>query len=144
VAVTLLATKLVGVLTIGVTVTEQVANFPFELVALISDVPVLSPVINPALVTVATKGLLDVQVNVLSVALLGATVAVNWNVEPLAIDCDTLFSVIDSTGIAPVVNSTVLDLADSSSPSVSVTWNVYLVLGFKSVIVAVNSVTVFK
>ena len=63
------------------TVIVQVAVFPLFVVAVIVAEPFDTPVTTPPL-TLATEGLLDVQVTVLYVALAGVTVAVKVVVSP--------------------------------------------------------------
>nr|DAM13400.1 MAG TPA: hypothetical protein [Caudoviricetes sp.] len=135
---------MVGVLTIGVTVTAQVAVLPFVVLAVIVADPDFKPVIRPSLETLAIVAALEVQVIVLSVAFVGSKVTDNWKVDPFAIDLVEALRVIELTAIDPVVNSTAVHFADSSSPSVSDTWNVYFVFGVKPVIVAVSSDTSFR
>ena len=64
---------------------------PVLVVQVIVVVPAAFAVTLPVLDTVATLVLLDFHVTVLSVALLGATVAVNWSVLPFRIDALVLF-----------------------------------------------------
>ena len=57
-------------------VTKQRADFPFEERAVMYAVPAALPLIVPVLLTETAAGLSEVQVMLLSVALLGVTVAV--------------------------------------------------------------------
>ena len=79
--------RLVGVTIGSTTVTVQVAVLPLTVLAVMVDCPADLPVTVMALPVVgeivATPGLLDVQVTVLSFALLGFTVAVSVVVEPV-------------------------------------------------------------
>jgi hypothetical protein len=86
-------------LTIGVTVTSQVATLPLWAVAVILAVPDFKPLISPAVDTLAIVGALDVQVMVLFVALVGSNVTDSWKVVPFAIDFVEAFKVIDATGL---------------------------------------------
>jgi hypothetical protein len=67
------------------TVTEQLSDLllPSAEVAVIIAIPAAIPVTSPLLLTVAIEGLLEDQIRVLLVALVGKTVPVIKNVEPI-------------------------------------------------------------
>ena len=103
------------------TVTSQVAVFPFAVVTVIVAVPAPIAVTFP-FATVATLVLEDAQVKVLSVASAGATIAVKVSLPPLMRDSVVLFSV---TPVARTVVSSLpppllfVWLLSSESPSSS-------------------------
>ena len=72
---------------------------PSVVVAVMVAVPRLLAVTRPLLLTVATLVLLELQVTVELLALLGDTVAVNRSVSPLLIVADVLLRLIPVAGI---------------------------------------------
>jgi len=86
-----------------VTVTLQVAVLALStVVAVILVVPIPTAVTNPVLLTVAKAVLLEAQVTLILVALVGLMLAVNWSLPPAAIVLRFLLRVIPLTGMVTV------------------------------------------
>ena len=88
----------------------HIAVFPFVVVAIITAAPLFTAITTP-LSTVATEGLKEVHVTLLSVASEGSTVAVSVDVSPTVIDNAVLFketpdaSILGATSLSIVVFS---------------------------------------
>ncbi len=94
------------VTTTGVTVMALVAVLlPSCVVTVIVAVPTATAVTKPAVLTVATEALLLLHVTFVLVALAGATVAVNWVVEPITMDADVGLTVTPVTGIVTTLRT---------------------------------------
>ncbi|CDC37942.1 unknown [Clostridium sp. CAG:352] len=85
----------------SLTLTETVAVSPLEVFTVIVAVPTETPVIFPP-ATVATAGLLDVQVTILFVALSGVTFAVTFSELPSRIETEDLLTEIPVTGTTSI------------------------------------------
>ena len=98
---------LVGSMGWGFTVTVQDADKPFDVVTVIVDIPVLTPLTTPEEPeeeTVATLVLLDFHVSVV-VALEGVSVGVNVMVFPTTTDRDEGSDMpVGSTGVFTVIS----------------------------------------
>jgi len=91
------------------TVTAQVALNPLNVDAVIVAVPGATPVTTPAVVTVATAGLLLIHVTVLLLALAGNTVAMSVSLPPTPIEVVDLFKVMPVGLINTTVTTQVAD-----------------------------------
>jgi hypothetical protein len=102
-AVVGLTLTLVTAIGAAVTVMADVAvKLPYCVVAVIVEVPTATALTNPLELTVATEVLPELHITVLSVAVVGATVAVNWLVAPATIDAVTGLTLTPVTGTLAV------------------------------------------